>query len=161
MYEWLIKRQKELITILVRISFGILWLQGASWKELPRFGLDTHDNLYYWVSRAIEYPVWFPYTKFTEYVVLPHFLFFAWAIFFSEIAIGLALVFGVRVRWFALYSLLMTVNISLTVINTPGEWFWSYPLMAMVALMMFTYPMENSVFSLEYWLRRKFLKALP
>ena len=153
MYQAIKARQAELITALVRVSYGLLWLQGASWKMLPRFGLDTKDNLYYWVSLSVQHPVWGPYTAFTEHVILPHFLFFAWSIFFSEIAIGLALVLGVRVRWFALYALFMTLNISLTVLNTPGEWPWSYALMAMVGLMMFVYPQTNSVLSLEYWAR--------
>lgn len=146
-------KQAEFITVFVRVSFGLLWLQGASWKMLPRFGLDAKDNLYYWVSLSVQYPVWRPYTAFTENVILPHFLFFAWSIFLSEIAIGLALILGIRVRWFVVYALFMTLNISLTVLNTPGEWPWSYALMAMVGLMLFAYPQKDSVLSFEYWAR--------
>ena len=158
MITFLRARHAELITAFVRVSFGLLWLQGASWKNPPLFGLDKKDNLYFWVSQSIAHPVVGLYTALTQSVILPHFLFFAWAIFFSEIAIGLSLVLGAGVRWFALYAFFMTINISLTVLNTPGEWFGSYVLLALVSLMLFAYPLANSVFSLEYWLRIWFTK---
>lgn len=145
---------QEPVAVFVRVFFGALWLHGASWKEVPRFGLDAHENLYYWVSRAVEFPVWGPYTAFVEHIVLPNFLPFAWAIFLTELAIGAALVLGIRVRFFSLLSLLMTINIALTVLNTPAEWPWSYALMGMVALYMAAHPWQETRWSLEYWFKR-------
>lgn len=150
----LLQYQEEFIAIATRIGFGLLWLEGASWKDLPRFGLDTQENLYYWISRAVEFPVWAPYAAFVEHVVLPNFLPFAWAIFLTELAIGASLVLGIKVRWFALVALFMTINIAFTVLNTPAEWPWSYALMAMVSLTLFAHPSSHSAWSLEYWLKR-------
>ena len=134
------ERARETITALVRISYGALWLQGASWKEPPLFGLTAHENLYYWISRAVDFPVFAPYTYLVSHVILPHFLFFAWIIFAIEILLGVAFVTGIGTRLATILALFMTINIALTVLATPNEWPWSYALMAMVALLLFVNP---------------------
>jgi uncharacterized membrane protein YphA (DoxX/SURF4 family) len=149
------EKGSEWMTVFVRILFGGLWLQGASWKMPPDFGLALHQNLYYWVSRAVEFPVFPPFSWFVAHVVLPHFLLFAWPLYLIEITLGVVFVLGLRVRFFSIIALLMTINIGLSVLNTPGEWPWSYVLMGIVSVLLFAHPYTNTRFSLEYWIKRR------
>ena len=153
---------REWIMVAVRVWFGCLWVVGAMWKVPPYFGLATHENLYYWMARAVDYPVFGPYTWIMSHIILPHFLLFAWPVYIIEITLGVVFVLGFQVRWFALLALFMTINIALTVLNTPGEWPWSYYLMMMVSLVLFAYPYKDSVLSIDRWIATlwsKFSKA--
>ena len=159
---WIDLHAREWILVAVRIWFGCLWVAGAAWKEPPYFGLAAHENLYYWMARAVDYPVFAPYTWIMSHIILPHFLWFAWPVYIIEITLGIVFILGFRVRWFALLALFMTTNIALTVLNTPGEWPWSYYLMAMVSLVLFCYPYSESVLSVDSWINSswsRFLKA--
>ena len=120
-----------------RIIFGILWLQNAWWKEPPTFGYGSNENLYYWVSRTVEYPVFAPFTWFIKNIVLTHFIPFAWIIYITEILIGLSLVTGYKSKIFTFIAFLMSINIALSVSNTPGEWFWSYIMMIILSCIFF------------------------
>ena len=148
------ERSPEWATVLSRVLFGALWLQGASWKMPPYFGLVKHENLYYWISRAVEFPVFAPFSWLIEHVVLTHFIFFAWIIYTIEILLGVIFLLGFRIRLFAPLALLMTITIGLSVSNTPGEWPWSYVLMGMVTLLLWAHPYAESRFSLDRWIKR-------
>jgi|GEM_PF-2640411 len=136
----------------VRILFGVLWLHGASWKEPPLFGLQAHDNLYFWISRAIEYPVFDPFTSIVSVIILPNFIFFAWTIFITEITLGILFISGVAIRPAAVVASIMTVMIALTVLNTPNEWPWSYALMIMLSLLLFAHPGKRFRLPFGRWL---------
>ncbi len=135
------EKNKEKVSALVfkisRMIFGLLWLQNAWWKEPPYFGYPMNENLQYWISRAVEYPVFTPYSWFVKNIVLTHFLPFAWIIYLTEILIGLSLVTGIKSKFFTIISLMMSIAIALSVSNTPGEWYWSYIMMILLSLIFF------------------------
>ena len=56
---------------------------------------------------------------------------FAWLVFLTELAVGLALVTGVGARIAALVGLAMSVNLLIGLLDVPGEWPWSYLMMIM------------------------------
>jgi thiosulfate dehydrogenase [quinone] large subunit len=62
-------------------------------------------------------------------VVLPNFRFFGWAVLFTEAALGAFLLLGLATRFWAVVGLVQSLFITLAVLNTPGEWEWSYYLM--------------------------------
>lgn len=63
---------------LLRIMYGILWLQQAKWKVPPDFGMKAGDGLWYWLNQAIQYPTWSVHHAFLTNVVLPHFILFGY-----------------------------------------------------------------------------------
>ena len=144
---------QELILIIVRISYGLLWLDGGvSWKRPPLFGLDNGQNLYAWVINATKYEVLPIYTSLIQLIILPHFLFFAWMVYAIELTLGIGFIRGLRTKYLALLALFQTANITLSAINQPSEWRWSYFLMFMVALVLFARDTSESKFSLDYWI---------
>lgn len=114
-----------------RIVLGLMWLASLRWK-LPFDFAPTGDTtgLREWLEREVENPAFGFYGDLIDSVVLPNFTLFAWLVFLAELAVGLALVLGVFVRPAALLGLLMSVNLWVGLKDVPGEWHWTYVLMA-------------------------------
>jgi uncharacterized membrane protein YphA (DoxX/SURF4 family) len=66
-----------------------------------------------------------------ESVVIPHFTPFAWLIFLAELATGLSLLSGTLTRLGAALGLLLSINLGIGLLEVPGEWPWSYVMLAM------------------------------
>jgi hypothetical protein len=109
----------------VRISLGLFWLYevtiGHNWKVgLFGVGIDPHPG---WVGseagaavvehgrEAIEIGTWGWYQWALESVIMPNAAAFAYVSVFLQIALALALIFGVFVRPFAALSLGMELTI--------------------------------------------------
>jgi thiosulfate dehydrogenase [quinone] large subunit len=73
---------------ILRIAYGVLWLQQAMWKVPPDFGLARGDGLYYWTQEMVKYSFLAPHKFFVASVVLPNFLLFAWITLLTELFIG-------------------------------------------------------------------------
>jgi thiosulfate dehydrogenase [quinone] large subunit len=123
---------------IARIGIGFLWIQNVGWKS-PRddFGRRGGGGLYGFTKDGVDHPVFSPYASFLKHVVLPHFLFFGWLTLLVESAIGAFLLVGLATRLFALIGLVQAIAITLSVLNTPGEWHWSYYLMMIGQLFLF------------------------
>lgn len=122
---------------ILRIGAALLWIQNVGWKVPPDFGRATGGGLYHFVRFAVDRPVLGPYAWFVEHVVLPHFEFFGWITLLTEAALGAFLLVGLATRFWALVGLLQSLAITLSVLNAPNEWHWSYFLMIMVHLAIF------------------------
>jgi len=70
-------------------------------------------------------------------VVLPSFVVFGWMTLLVESAIGAVPLVGLATRLFALLAVAQAIAISLSVLNTAGEWHLSYCLMIMANLTLF------------------------
>jgi thiosulfate dehydrogenase (quinone) large subunit len=149
------KNISEGLLTTVRILFGLLWLDGALWKEPPYFGLYKGDALYYWVTRAIEYPVLDLYTWFVKNIVLKNFLFFGWQVLIIESLLAFSFIFGFKTRLFSFLAIAHISSITLSVLNAPHEWYWSYILMYMIALVFITVEGKSLRFSLDSLLNRQ------
>lgn len=125
--------------------YGLLWLEGASWKVLVdgKFALN-YAGLSYWASRGSEYPVLNVYKWLTDHLILPNIKLLLPIVFVTELSIGLMLVFGKHVRIAALLAISQTILITLSALNTPGEWKWSYFLMLLVATIFFVMPTTST-----------------
>jgi len=64
-------------------------------------------------------------------VVLPTFPLFGMLTFLTELALGLALLFGLFTRLAGLAGFLWQVNIALGAFNVPGEWGWIWVLLTL------------------------------
>jgi len=138
---------------ILRISYGILWLQQAMWKVPPDFGMAHGNGLYYWTKEMAKYSFLAPHKFFVESVVLPHFLIFAWVTLLTELFIGFSHLLGVLNRLGALAALAMSTNLLIGLGRDPAEWYWSYlMLVGFAALFLSTHP--GRVFGLDGWLSR-------
>jgi thiosulfate dehydrogenase [quinone] large subunit len=126
------------LIVVLRVGVALLWIQNASWKHPPRFGDEaTPAGLYVFTSYAVEYPVLPPYAWFVEHVVLPNFGFFGWLVLVVEASLGAFLLIGLATRLWALIGVGQTLAITLSVLNAPHEWAWSYLLMLLVHIAVF------------------------
>jgi thiosulfate dehydrogenase [quinone] large subunit len=117
----------------VRIGLGFLWLEGgASWKTPPNF-----DGLHDLTQKAVQFPVFPPYSWLVEHLVLPNFPAFAWAVLFLEAALGGFLLVGLGTRFWAVAGMVQTLAIMLSVLRAPGVWHWSYFLMLLLHFAVF------------------------
>jgi len=114
-----------------RILIGILWLFSLRWKLPPDFAPTTGRGLMDWLQLEVQHPAFPFYADFVATVVIPNFTVFAWIIFLSELLVGLSLLTGTLTRLGAAVGLLMSINLGIGLLEVPGEWPWSYVMMAM------------------------------
>jgi thiosulfate dehydrogenase [quinone] large subunit len=113
----------------LRVTLGLLWLVNSGWKRPPDFGQNGNRGLYAFTRDAVEHEVFAPFAWVVREVVLPNFRFFGWAVLLTEAALGAFLLLGLATRFWAVVGLVQSAFITLSVLNTPGEWEWSYYLM--------------------------------
>jgi uncharacterized membrane protein YphA (DoxX/SURF4 family) len=116
---------------LSRVLIGLLWLGTLAWKLPPNFAPPTGQGLMDWLRVEAQYPAFAFYGNFVRSVVIPNFTLFAWPIFLGELLVGVMLVTGTWTRLAAALGLLMSINLGIGLLNVPGEWPWSYIMMAM------------------------------
>ena len=113
----------------LRVTLGVLWLVNSGWKRPPDFGENQGRGLYAFTRDAVEHEVFAPFAWVVREVVLPNFRFFGWGVLLTEAALGAFLLLGLATRFWAVVGLVQSAFITLSVLNTPGEWEWSYYLM--------------------------------
>ncbi|WP_199434488.1 TQO small subunit DoxD [Qaidamihabitans albus] len=121
----------------VRVGVALLWIQNAAWKVPPDFGESGGGGLYHFTRFAVDRPVWGPYAWLVENVVLPNFVFFGWVTLLVEASLGAFLLVGLATRLWALVGVGQSLVITLSVLNAPHEWHWSYYLMILAHLALF------------------------
>jgi uncharacterized membrane protein YphA (DoxX/SURF4 family) len=133
---------------------GILWLFSLRWKLPPDFAPATGRGLMDWLTLEVQYPAFQVYADFVDGVVIPNFALFAWLIFLAELGTGLALLTGTLTRLAAAAGLLMSINLGMGLLEVPGEWPWSYAMLAMWhGLFLVTAP--GRLWGVDEWLRRR------
>jgi thiosulfate dehydrogenase [quinone] large subunit len=117
----------------VRVATALMWIQNAGWKTpADGFGQTSPPRgLFQWTGYAVEYPVLAPYAWLVEHLVLPNFTFFGWAVLLVESGLGAFLLVGLWTRVWALIGIGQTTAITLSALNAPHEWHWSFLLMFM------------------------------
>ena len=120
----------------LRIGLGLLWLQGAGWKNPATFGRDR-GFFYDFMADAVDNAVFPPFAWVVEEVVRPNFTLFAWAVFLTEVLLATFLLLGLATRLWALIGAAQSTAILLSLANTPNEWGWSYWLMIAAHLAVF------------------------
>jgi thiosulfate dehydrogenase (quinone) large subunit len=91
---------------LLRVTIAAVWFHEAWWKFPPRF-----DIFRGWVERPLDFPVFGPWTWFVETVVLPNFVLFAWATYFTEAALAGFLAVGLLTRLWAAVGIVQSLAI--------------------------------------------------
>lgn len=121
----------------LRIGVALLWIQNVAWKTPPDFGRHANNGLYFFTRFAVDRPVFAPYAWFVEHVVLPNFAFFGWMTLIIEAGLGAFLLIGLATRFWAVVGLAQSLAITLSVLNAPHEWHWSYYLMILAHIAVF------------------------
>lgn len=114
-----------------RILIGILWLYSLRWKLPPNFVPADGPGLMDWLQLEVQHPAFGFYGDFVSTVVIPNFTLFAWLIFALELLVGLSLLTGTLTRLGGLVGLLLALNLGIGLLEVPGEWPWSYIMLAM------------------------------
>jgi hypothetical protein len=124
-----VPRQQVAGAVVLRVLLGLMWLHNVSWKRPPDFGEDSDSGLYHFTALAVSDPVFPPYSRVVEEVVLPTIEVFGWGVLAAETALAVMLLTGAWVRVAALLGVAQSVAIALSVAAAPNEWPWSYWLM--------------------------------
>ena len=114
-----------------RILIGVLWLFSLRWKLPPDFVPAAGKGLMDWFELEVQYPAFAFYGDLVSSIVIPNFTLFAWMIFLTELLVGLSLLTGTMTRLGGLIGLLMAINLGIGLLEVPGEWPWSYVMLAM------------------------------
>jgi thiosulfate dehydrogenase [quinone] large subunit len=138
-----------------RILIGLLWLYALRWKLPPNFIAETGRGLMDWLELEVQYAAFAFYGQFVAEIVLPNFVLFAWIIFLSELVVGLSLLTGTLTRLGALAGLFMALNLGIGLLDVPGEWPWSYVMLAMWHGT-FLVTGAGRLFGVDQWLRKRF-----
>lgn len=125
---------------LFRAGIALLWIENVQWKRPPGFG-----SLRSFTEEAVSHPVLAPWSWVVEHLVLPHMTFFGWVTVLTEASLGAFLLVGLLTRFWALVGMAQTVAITLSVLNAPNEWEWSYYLMFLAHLALFATAAGRSV----------------
>jgi thiosulfate dehydrogenase (quinone) large subunit len=121
-----------------RVGVALMWIQNLGWKSPPTFGQgDNPSGLYAFTRYAVEHPVFPPYSWLVEHLVLPNFTLFGWGVLIVESALGAFLIIGLATRFWALVGIAQTIAITLSVLNAPHEWHWSYFLMLLAHVVLY------------------------
>ncbi len=115
-----------------RVGVAFLWIENAGWKRPPDF-----SSLKKFTTYAVDYPVFPPFTWVVEHLVLPNFTFFGWMTLLLEASLGAFLLVGLATRFWALVGIGQSLAITLSVLNAPHEWEWSYYLMILAHVALF------------------------
>ncbi|MEO3859870.1 DoxX family protein [Acrocarpospora sp. B8E8] len=123
----------------VRVATALLWIQNAGWKTPgDDFGRTSSPRgLFLFTGYAVDHPVFPPFAWLVEHVVLPNFLVFGWVVLLVEALLGAFLLVGLATRLWALVGIGQTLAITLSVLNAPHEWHWSYFLMILIHVVLF------------------------
>ena len=118
---------------IVRVLLGIFWLAQQTWKPPPAFGCPS-GGFCFWLDQEVQHPLVPLFANFLQAVIRPNAIAFGWFTLLVEVAIGLALIFGVFTRLGALVATLWSVNLLIGLSAVPGETPWYYLAIVVVNL---------------------------
>lgn len=125
-------RTTQVLLAFFRVGVALLWIENAGWKTPPDF-----SSLRGFTTEAIEHPVFPPFTWVVENLVLPNFVFFGWMTLLVEASLGAFLLVGLATRFWALVGIGQSLAITMSVLNAPNEWEWSFYLMILAHVALF------------------------
>lgn len=146
-------RTARWLIALLRVSVAFLWIENAGWKKPPDF-----SSLRHYTSFAVTNPVLPPYSWLVEHVILPNLTFFGWMVLLLEASLGAFLLLGLATRLWALIGIGESLSITLSVLNAPNEWEWSYYLMILAHVALFATAAGRS-FGLDAVLRPRWSRS--
>lgn len=116
----------------LRYVVALLWLSNVSWKVPPSFGesADACNRLCGFVQDGIDHSVLPGTAWFFDTIVQPNLTVFGWYTLIIEATLAALFLSGRYLRVAGVLGVIQSIGIGMAVANTPGEWYWSYVLMA-------------------------------
>jgi uncharacterized membrane protein YphA (DoxX/SURF4 family) len=111
-----------------RVLVGCMWFQGCLWK-LP---LPVTDGFRHWTEQMAQYAAFGFHRALVTDVYLPYLSFISPIVFVAELSFAISLILGFGVRFFAVLAALFSLHLWLGLYLAPGEWPWSYVLLAVI-----------------------------
>ncbi len=128
--------ERSLILLaLVRVFVGLLWFQQLAWKMPPTFG-----GLRRYVESEAQHTFLPGYSFILNNVFLAHFSLLGAGVWTAELLVGITLLFGLFTRFGALLALLLSVQLYVGLAYAPGEWYWTYGMLVLLALVLVAVP---------------------
>lgn len=120
---------------LVRIFVGLLWFQQLAWKMPPTFG-----GLRRYVESEAQHTFIPGYQAILTNVFLTHFSLLGALVWTAELLVGITLLFGLFTRFGAALALLLSIQLYVGLAYAPGEWYWTYGMLVLLALALLAVP---------------------
>ncbi len=114
-----------------RILIGILWLYSLRWKLPPDFVPAEGPGLMDWLQLEVQHPAFRILWGFCFCRCDPKFHFICLDNLSMELLVGLSLLTGTLTRLGGFVGLLLALNLGIGLLEVPGEWPWSYVMLAM------------------------------
>ncbi|HEV2661918.1 MAG TPA: TQO small subunit DoxD [Ktedonobacteraceae bacterium] len=124
-----------ILLVLVRVFVGLLWFQQLAWKMPPTFG-----GLRRYVESEAQHTFLPGYSFILNNVFLAHFSLLGAGVWTAELLVGITLLFGLFTRFGALLALLLSVQLYVGLAYAPGEWYWTYGMLVLLALALVAVP---------------------
>jgi len=149
--------------VISRVTIGILWFAQLFWKLPPTFGCPPHfavttdlssrsTGLCDWVGLMTLYSRWPLHASLVKSLVVPNLAWMGWIIFLMEAFVAVSLILGLFTRLGGVVALLQAVNLYIGVSAVPGEWPWTYIMLAILGLIFLAIP-AGRILGLDAWLR--------
>ena len=155
--------------LISRLVIGYLWYTQLLWKLPPTFGcppnfavtMNIHartSGLCDWVGMMILYSKWPLQASLVKSLVAPNMSWMGWIIFLMEAFVAVSLILGLFTRLGGLAALLQAINLYIGVSAAPGEWYWTYGMLATLGLIFLAIP-TGRMFGIDAWLRPRLQTA--
>jgi uncharacterized membrane protein YphA (DoxX/SURF4 family) len=137
--------------LISRLVIGVLWAAQLTWKMPPTFGCPPGfavstsisartTGLCDWVGLMTVYSKVPLQAALVKSLVIPNLAWMGWIIWIMEALVGLSLILGVFTRLGGLLALIQAANLYLGVSGVPGEWPWTYVMLATFGLLFMAVP---------------------
>jgi hypothetical protein len=137
--------------VIARVMIGLLWFTQLLWKLPPSFGCPAGfavttsitartTGLCDWVGLMSIYSLVPLQASLVKSVVIPNLAWMGWLIFLMEAFVAVSLILGLFTRLGGVAGLLQALNLLLGVSAVPGEWYWTYLMLAIFGLVFLAIP---------------------
>jgi uncharacterized membrane protein YphA (DoxX/SURF4 family) len=149
--------------LISRLVIGLLWFTQLLWKLPPSFGCPANfavstsitartTGLCDWVGLMSIYSLIPFQASLVKKFVIPNMAWMGWLIFLMEAFVAVTLILGLFTRLGGLVGLLQAMNLFFGVSAVPGEWYWSYLMLAILSLIFLAIPTGRTL-GVDAWLR--------
>ena len=137
--------------VIARVVIGLLWFTQLLWKLPPSFGCPANfavstsitartTGLCDWVGLMSIYSLIPLQGSLVKSLVIPNLAWMGWLILLMEAFVAISLILGLFTRLGGLAALLQAMNLFFGVSAVPGEWYWSYLMLAILGLIFLAIP---------------------